>query len=567
MRRLLVTAALLPALVACGGDDDTDSPPPDEPAPVVASWHADLKPIIDQRCNSCHVEGGPAPFTLHDFESMRAMAPAALASIESGRMPPWMPDPDCRHYQYERLMPAAEVDVLRQWIADGMPEGDPADAPATEKAAEAGFEPTHIAAPLEAYTPKAELSDDYRCFILDTEFETDTFLTASQVVPDADALVHHVLVYAMSEDALEAARTAEATEDGPGYTCFGGPFPTSSGGSTQAVGRGGGLPTQLGAWVPGSVPAIYDEDLAVPIPAGSKVVMQVHYNLLAGAPVADATTFEMRLTDTPPVYDVRTKPLVIHSLDIPAGEPYAENVRTYRNYRDTPVTITSVAAHMHLLGRRLTAVIEREDGADECLLDIPDWDFNWQQGYKLTERITLQPGESIRLTCAYDNSPENQAVVDGERREPVDVTWGEGTYDEMCMLYMTIIEPHQPGGETKSCEGATACFEACEATGRGAADCLIACPINTACKLCGLRTSATCGGLAACGALLAGLGDEPCVETCVINTMMLGGDTGACLADVCGEMYTELTACLDPVVAGEDCRAPFAETCGIVMPE
>lgn len=573
-RALAPLALALLALAGC--DDDPTADPadagPDAAAEGVATWHADLKPIIDQRCNGCHVTGGAAPFPLDTYAAMRTMGPAALAAIEAGRMPPWMPDPDCRPYVDERLMPASEVDLLRAWIAAGSPEGDPATARPSMPATGPDFEPTHIAAPVEAYTPRAELADDYRCFILDAEFARDTWLTASRVVPDAGALVHHVLVYAMEPEVVESLRAADAADAGPGYTCFGGPFPVTderdplaAANDGAATAAAGGLPTQLGSWVPGSVPNVYAEGQAVPIKAGSKVVMQVHYNLLSADSEPDATVFEMRLTETTPEYVISTKPLIIRSLDIPAGEPYAENVRTYRNYSDRPIVIGAVAAHMHTLGSRLTATIERDGGGEECLLDIPRWDFDWQQSYRLPEQIRIEPGDGIRLLCAYDNSPANQAFIDGVQREPVDVTWGEGTYDEMCMLYMTIVTPYAPPPDT-SCGAATACLERCAAEGIGTAECIMACPINVGCKICTLRESANCGGIR-CAGDLVGLRSDPCLETCVINTMMLGGDTSACMREQCGERYVSAITCLDPVLAAEDCRAPLADTCGIVLPE
>ena len=559
------------AVTACDEADDPGAADGAVAPEVTATWHADLKPIIDLRCNACHITGGAAPFALDTYEGMRAMAPAALAAIESGRMPPWMPDPACRTFVDERLIPASEVEVLRTWIAEGSPEGDPASAPPSMLVTLPTFEPSVVAAPVEAYTPGARLTDDYRCFILDVEFARDTYLTASRVVPDARALVHHVLVYAMEPDVVEALREADGAEAGPGYTCFGGPFPTTDDRdplTAIATGNGtasaGGLPTQLGSWVPGAPPAIYDEGTGVPIKAGSKVVMQVHYNLSTAGAEPDATMFEMRLTETTPEFVIATKPLIIRSLVIPAGEAEAENVRTYRNYTDRPITLSAVAGHMHMLGTSVSAVIERADGSEECLLDIPAWDFNWQGSYRMPEPVQIAPGEAVRLRCVYDNSAANQAFGGGVQREPVDVSWGEGTYDEMCMMYMTIVQPFAAPVDT-SCAASTACLEACATEDISTADCLVRCPMNVGCKICMLRESVSCGGLR-CGGDLAALRGDPCLETCIINTMMLGGDTSACMHELCGAAYGGAVGCLGPVLDDVACHGPMAEKCGIVMP-
>ncbi|MCA9542523.1 MAG: hypothetical protein KC620_26685, partial [Myxococcales bacterium] len=200
------------------------------------------------------------------------------------------------------------------------------------------------------------------------------------------------------------------------------------------------------AWVPGSVPQIHEDGLAVPIAAGSRIVMQVHYNLISSATEPDATTLEMRLTDEPPEMLVATRPIIIRNLDIPAGEAAAVNYATYRNYSNETLTIAAVAGHMHTLGTSVKSTIQRAEGGEECLLDIPAWDFSWQQGYRIPrdEWVQVEPGDALTIRCTYDNSQANQPFVDGQQIEPRDVTWGEGTLDEMCMVYMTLIRPYTP---------------------------------------------------------------------------------------------------------------------------
>jgi hypothetical protein len=88
---------------------------------------------------------------------------------------------------------------------------------------------------------------------------------------------------------------------------------------------------------------------------------------------------------------------------------------------------------MHTRGTSATLDTLRADGGDECLLDIPRWDFNWQFPYRLVEPTTLNPGDKLRITCHWDNSPQNQPAVDGMPMAPGDLNWGEGTGDEMCL--------------------------------------------------------------------------------------------------------------------------------------
>ncbi|MCA9541893.1 MAG: hypothetical protein KC620_23510 [Myxococcales bacterium] len=559
----LAVAFSLFALAACDEAADATALDAEVAAESAPTWYADLKPVFERRCVSCHSEGGAAPFRLDSLETVSAMAPAALASIEAGRMPPWMPDPDCRPFRNERLMPAEEVELLRRWVDGGKPEGDPANAAPDARPERRTFEPTTIARPTEAYTPTEALNDDYRCFILDTEFPTDTFLTASQVRPDAGALVHHVLVYAIAPEGLDRLYEADAAEEGNGYTCFGGPFPNTGSGSLQDSMGSSGFPTQLGAWVPGNEPQILEEGTAIRIAAGSRIVMQVHYNLVGNETQPDATEFAMRLTDETPQWLLNTRPIVVHELEIPANDPAAVNRRVYRNYTNDPITLGSVSAHMHLLGNRFRSTVLRADGTEECLFDIPAWDFNWQQSYLFPrdELVVVQPGEALTIECEYDNSQANQAYVDGVQRESVDVTWGEGTYDEMCMLYMSILTPYTPP-QTLSCAMGEQCLAECAAEGRSTSDCLIGCPMPVTCKGCLLQSIIGCGGAVCLGALNE-VRNDPCLETCMINSAILNGDTSACLRDECGDKYAAVTDCLDPVLDSGRCDAQMVG-CGLM---
>jgi hypothetical protein len=104
-----------------------------------------------------------------------------------------------------------------------------------------------------------------------------------------------------------------------------------------------------------------------------------------------------------------------------------------------PVTIWSASLHMHTRGTHAVTRINRADGTQECMLDIPRWDFHWQGAYAFQTPKTYNPGDSLYLECHWDNSASNQPIVNGQQMPPIDVNWGEGTTDEMCLggFYIT----------------------------------------------------------------------------------------------------------------------------------
>ncbi len=590
---VLTAALLMVSAVGCGDDGDVadnagdeannDSPNNDNPnnddpnndgpnndgpnndTDADVTYHGQIAPMVAEHCGECHVEGGVGPFVLDSYDGLKMMGQASLASIRSGSMPPWQPSADCQDYEGARLMGDDEIAAFERWVELGMPAGEPDQSaePPPPPEPEETFDPTHTGIVSEPYLPKGDNPDDYRCFILDLDFEDDMFMTASNVIPDAGALVHHVLVYAIEPEQLELIEEADAAEPGLGYTCFGAPFPSEGDLADQAS---QGLPIQVGSWVPGGKPQIFPDDVSVRIRKGSKIVMQVHYNLLGNEPEGDATDFQMQRTDQPTARLASTRPLIVYSLDIPAGEPEAVNTRTYRNFSGKTLKIASVAAHMHLLGKRYKAHINHEGGEEECLLEIPDWDFNWQENYSFVggKTIDVAPGESITLECVYDNSAANQPVVNGEQIEPRNVSWGDGTLDEMCMVYMTFIEDYEPLPEDAgSCAPATGCFEACEADQTNPLDCMLSCDMPNTCKVCSLRSIIPCAARDCLTPFLE-VQNSGCLEDCFINTMMLGGDTTACFRSECEPSYDALATCLEPIINAGSCDQGLADTCGIV---
>lgn len=532
------------ALVGCA----SDTPATDSAAAAAPTWSDDVAPIVEARCVSCHHDGGASPLVMETYDQVEVLGPAMKAAVERGSMPPWLPDPDCRSYVGERLMPDTEREVVTRWVDAGMPAGD---ASVTVAADIVGFEADLTAAPLAAYTPDfATTEDDYRCLVLDAEFPEEAWLSGRQALPGSPS-VHHVLVFAIPPDDLAALEAADAAEDGPGYTCFGAPFPPDA---------GVGVPNQIAAWVPGLEPSVEAADTALLIQAGSKLVMQVHYSAVGGEPGPDTTRLEMSFLDTQPTWLVENVPLLVQDLEIPAGEPDVTVERVFRNWSNDTVDIASITAHMHLLGQSQELHVVRADGSEECALDLPEWDFAWQQAYDFLpdDHIRLAPGDGLAMRCNYDNSAENQPYVDGVQQQPRDVTWGEGTLDEMCLAYIAITQPYEPPtSESTPCAAIAGCAAACD---ENDIDCLLSCEdVPVECVTCALQSTLPCG-TTACFTEVQGL--MPCLTECIVSTLAFGGQPSTCLEATCPDGYASLLACADPLVSTDECSGVMAD-CGL----
>ena len=546
---------LVLGLAACtGGDDGSSEPGPGEetppnmmeggegegvpPAADGPTWNADVAPLIEAHCGGCHGEGGIAPFVLTDYASFKAASGPAIDAIAAGRMPPWQADPECRSYRHERIVPEDAKALIAEWAVAGFPEGEAATVVEQPQTADLP-DPSAVAAYPDAYEPDDTRPDDYRCFPLDTEFPEDTYLAGTRVVPDVRAIVHHVLVYVVPEADVPSLLRQDERDEGPGYTCFGGPGAGTS-------------PGPISAWVPGAVPQFTDEGSMQFIPKGSRLVMQVHYNVLTQAPVPDQTKVELFYLDEAQPMVVRATPQPKFDLEIPAGEARSEHIAEFTYRGDDPMVVVGVAPHMHTLGTEIKVEVLRQNGDVECLVDLPDWDFNWQQNYQFKdgEEVVMNAGDKFRLTCVYDNSPENQAVVNGEQLPPRDVTWGEGTLDEMCLNFITTVEPFEV--PTAQCDGLDSCRESCsDPDGFG---CLMDCGAGAdqACGRCVVQGLVGGGGCAR-NECLAPLADaQDCFVECIVEGLTSGSLAG-CMTDRCPAKYAAMESCIDPLLASGAC--------------
>ena len=551
-----VDAAALSAVAPSGDTATGDSAlGPTADVDPAFTWSGGIAAVFADHCTGCHTAGGIGPFALDDYGSAQLFSTAVLAAVESGAMPPWMPDQDCRTYEGQRSIAPDEIAAIRGWVEAGAPEGAPLVPSAGRASARVDpltllGEPTLRIAPKEAYTPNPERPDDYRCFVLDHTFAEETYLTASQVHPDQQALVHHVLLYLVPAEMTAVAAALDDEEEGPGYTCFGGPGVSAD---------------TIGAWVPGSVPIITPPDTAIRLPAGSRIVLQIHYNVLAKGSLPDATSLDLWLQDEQPKQLLSIDPLPNLGIDIQAGDPESVQTRTFTNQGVTPWTIVGTAPHMHLLGKRIAVTAVHADGSEECLVDIPKWNFNWQQTYRFLpgEEVLVQPGESIRLECVYDNSAANQPIVNGVKQTPVHVGWGDGTLDEMCLDYIMTVEPFAPlpPPPTDLCGGFDACYASCR-EGEGAAAGLTACSL-----LCGSASSSSCTKCVVQG--LLGCTSEDCGAQKSDLVGCLTGCQGSpnfkeCMAQQCAGAMAAFDLCAEPVVAAGTCDAPIG-ACGASM--
>jgi hypothetical protein len=456
------------------------------------SYNKNVAPILDAKCASCHRLGGIAPFSLTTAAEAKAHAAGIVRLTKAGAMPPWMPGADSAAIvgRDKRRLTTDELATLAAWAAAGAPAGN-----ATDRRSKPSFDAglsgpgrTVTLAPRKAYTPHAAggAIDDYHCFVLDPKLTADAFVTAALIKPQRTGIVHHVILYEAAGAQVAAANQMNAAGGGKGWTCFGGPglpFDLSGSSALSRLGQ----PPWIAAWVPGHTSNALPAGTGVLLHKGSKIVMQVHYNLIeAAGPDRSQARLRLRPATTPltrletqlfaapvelPCPDAVSGPqcsrqkTLQDEVDkygaaaafVPAGllqlcgrtlADYPQSVGTGsaiptacdRTIRQKE-TIYGVAGHMHLRGQDISVVLNPGTATEQTLLHIPAWVFHWQDVYYLQKPVTVGPGDTVRVRCTFDNSKAGQPVIGAKQLTPRYVLWGEGSTDEMCLAMLSVSIP------------------------------------------------------------------------------------------------------------------------------
>ena len=326
-------------------------------------------------------------------------------------MPPWFAAaPESTdgglaiHWANDRSLTDNDRKDLLSWIEEGIPEGSPDDAPLPKTYPtewEVG-EPDLVLQLPEPFAIKANGTMPYQHARVETALTEDRWIQAVEIRPTDPSVVHHVLVFIQTGDADEGGR---GIDEEAGF---------------------------FAAYVPGNTFQVYPEGFAKKLPAGSRLVFQLHYT-----PNGTATTDQTRLgivfSDKPPQRVIRNTGISNHRIAIPPQE--SDHRETASQNVPADVRLLAFMPHMHLRGKAFRYEVVLPDGRREILLDVPRYDFNWQLEYRLSEPLEIPRGSRIELAGWYDNSDQNPANPDPNAT----VRWGPQTEDEMMLGYVEYV--------------------------------------------------------------------------------------------------------------------------------
>ncbi len=440
-----------------GDDTATDGP----------AYSTQVAPILQSNCASCHQTGqiGAEHWKLDTAGDARADADGVAVVTKARYMPPWPASDAGVPLQHVRRLTDDQISTLRDWAAAGAPLDVPATTPVTPTP-----DPT-VAIPrrdvqmslIEPYRGESNERDDYRCFVLDPGFTTESFVTGYTFEPDRLDVVHHALIYRASSRSLEQLLQADARDDGSGWRCGSGMGPK---GSEELI----------AGWVPGQTPRDFGEGVGYRFNPGDLLVAQIHYHYEGdrpadqsrmdlevappGAPITALRTGEYLAPVELPCPAGRTEPLCDRTAAIqdvaqrfgPAGAGIANGL--HRLCRTTPEQVAAasdgttarttcdlrvrtagdivdVLGHMHQYGLSYRMTLHPDTDRATVLLDIPHWDFNWQLNYQPVTPVPVAVGDTVRVECAWDRSLRPTQPMRY-------LVFAEGTDDEMCFSTITL---------------------------------------------------------------------------------------------------------------------------------
>lgn len=389
------------------------------------TYAREIAPILQQRCETCHRPGQVAPFPLTNYEEAKSHAEMILEVTQQRIMPPWIPGPGTEHrFVGQRWLSDRELKLLADWITAGCILGDVADLPPTATFAD-GWQlgtPDLVVKMQEPFTVPANGPDLLQNFVMPIKIPEDKLVAAVEFHPGNKRVVHHAVLFL---DDKGQARKLDAATPEPGYGNFGGP---------------GFLPSgALGGWSVGNTARRLPNDMGRYLKKGSDLVVQVHYHP-TGKTEVDQSEVGLYFVNKPVAESLKESAKLVGSIwmanyemDIPAGEADYRRTTTYTLPKD--VIMVGIVPHMHLLGRSMRVTATEPKKKPQVLIDIPTWNYNWQDEYYYERPIRLKAGTKLVVEAVFDNSAANPS---NPSSPPKRVTWGEETTDEMLFCFFLL---------------------------------------------------------------------------------------------------------------------------------
>ncbi len=444
-RLVFVLVAVASCVVFLGAGQENPS------SPKQVTYDRDVAPILYKNCVVCHRPNDVAPMSLMTYKDTRPWARSIREAVVQRRMPPWHADPKVGAFLNDPRLTDSEIATIDAWVRIGTPEGEAKDLPPPPVFAQGWHIKPDLVLPIPEFAVPGSSQDDYEYIYVPTNFTEDKWVQAAEVLPGDRRVVHHATVSVIAADKVakkeEENAKSEAGVDKYHYRTgrvlhLRRDAPVVDDGCSSP--DGGGVPGESSGY-PNIVPGIYlpghlaetrPAGYALRIPAGSYLQFQVHYSNHTGDDVKDSTSIGLVFAKEPVKHEIAQYEIWNNLFLIPPGH---ENHRVTSCYT-LPKDVTAVAytAHMHFRGKSMTTEAIYPDGRHEVILNVPHYDFRWQEAYFLKHQFLLPKGTKLVTTAYFDNSFNNAQNPDPSKA----IRWGEPSDEEMMGFWLQFADPN-----------------------------------------------------------------------------------------------------------------------------
>ncbi|MFT7015094.1 MAG: peroxiredoxin [Pseudohongiellaceae bacterium] len=369
------------------------------------SYANDIAPILEERCVTCHQEGGIAPFAMSSLQMVQGWSPMIRETLITKRMPPGQIDAefvDSFHDIYH--ITTEETQQLVHWIDGGSKSSDDRD-PLTEivytPVKWLNGEPDIIIDIPEQQIPATGVQD-YRNVMIPLELDKDIWVKAVEFEAGDTTVLHHIIAFSYGPDGVNEFEILN-----------------------QGIG--------LGAYAPGNELNLYPEGAGYPLKAGGGLMLQMHYTT-SGKEAIDASQIGIYVWDEKPERQILGGSAADLDILIPPNAGNHEMVASKKFRKDSYLTM--VGPHMHYRGSDANFKLVYPDGREEEILNVPNYQFNWQKTYDFKEPKFLPAGTEMVFRATFDNSSNNPFNPD----PTAEITWGEQTWQEMFFGFFRYVE-------------------------------------------------------------------------------------------------------------------------------
>lgn len=334
------------------------------PITTNVTYQKEIAKIFQRTCMRCHAEGNLA-MSLTTYTDARPWAVAIKEEILERRMPPWSAVSGYGHFANDGSLTSREVSVILSWATGGAPSGvlrNEESTPPVIVPALNGWDtgtPDQILSVGETHIVAADSGNTTARFEVATGLAAPKWLQALQFDPGDRRVAQWAAVY-------------EA-----------------------------GTNRWLGGWTPLSITSRLPDGVALLLPVGARLVVEVGYRG-AAEPVSGEGSVGLYFTDKRPAAVANPMAITAPPTSVAAG---AMNQRVRLEKTMTQDSMAGALwPDLGMGARSLEVTAIRPDGSVEPMLWLEDYKAQWRSPYVFRDPVSLPAGTRVVVTAYFDNA-------------------------------------------------------------------------------------------------------------------------------------------------------------------